>query len=186
MQVPLPQTASNLDAEAGGRAFGAMLFSCFGAILLEVWDRRSGAGTLLFILIALLGIALVLSAWRGYRRHAPALASRAKTPEQRRADRVFHIVNGGQWLLIVVLGNVLANIGLGAWVVPMAITVIGLHFVPLAYVFRNPPHYLTAAALVVFALAYPQLASGGPADPVGFLGIGLVLWASAMWALRRS
>jgi len=81
---------------------------------------------------------------------------------------------------------VLANIGQGAWVVPMAIAVIGLHFVPLAYVFRNPPHYVTAAALVLFALAYPQVAAGGPADPVGFLGIGLILWASAMWALRRS
>jgi hypothetical protein len=186
MQAQMPQTISNPAAEAGGRAFGAMLFSVFGAILLEVWDRRAGAGALVFVCIALLGAGLLFTAWRCYRRHAAALASRAKTPEQKRADRVFHLVNGGQWLVILVLGNVLANLGQGAWVVPMAIAVIGLHFVPLAYVFRNPPHYVTAAALVLFALAYPQLAAGGPADPVGFLGIGLILWASAMWALRRA
>jgi hypothetical protein len=186
MQAEIPQTVSNPSAEAGGRAFGAVLFSVFGAILLEVWDRRASAGLLVFGGIAVLGIGLALSAWLCYRRHAAAVAARAKTPEQKRADRVFHLVNGGQWILILVLGNVLANIGQGAWVVPMAIAVIGLHFVPLAYVFRNPPHYVTAAALVLFALAYPQLAAGGPADPVGFLGIGLILWASAMWALRRS
>ena len=186
MQAQFPQTAINPPAEAGGRAFGAMLFSLFGTVLLEVWDRRAGAGLVLFAGIALLGMALAATAWLCYRRHAGAIAARAGTPEQKRADRIFHTVNAGQWVLILVLGNVLANIGQGAWVVPMAIAVIGLHFVPLAYVFRNPPHYLTAAALVVFALVYPRLAAGGPADPVGFLGIGLVLWASALWALRRS
>ena len=68
----------------------------------------------------------------------------------------------------------------------MAISVVGLHFVPLAYVFRYPPHYVLAAALVGYAAAYPQVAAGGPADPVGFLGAGLLLWGSALWSLRAS
>jgi MFS family permease len=173
------------EAAIAGRAFGAMLFAVFGAILLEVWDRRADEGAAMFIGIAVLGFALLVSAWLVYREHAQALAAEDLTPERKRANRIFHLVNGGQWLLIVVLGNVLSNTGLGAWVVPMAIVVIGLHFVPLAHVFHNPPHYVTAAALVVFALAYPFLAAGGPADPVGFLGTGLILWLSACWALRR-
>jgi MFS family permease len=170
---------------SAGRAFGAMIFSVFGTVLLGIWNQRTGRDAGLLLGIVLLGIALIVSAWLSYRQHAPALAAEAQTPERQRANRIFYIVNAAEWLLILVLGNVLANTGLGDWVVPMAITVIGLHFVPLAHVFHNPPHYCTAAALVGFALAYPFLAAGGPADPVGFLGTGLVLWLSACWALRR-
>jgi hypothetical protein len=179
------QSTRSVDARLASRAIGAMFFSVFGAILLEVWDRRAAAGKAVFVLIVLLGAALAGSAWLRYRRHAPALALEAETPERKRAASVFRYVNAGQWGLILVIGNVLANLGLGAWVVPMAIGVIGLHFVPLAHVFRYPPHYLTAAALVGFAILYPRWAPGGPADPVGFLGTGLILWASALWGLRR-
>jgi hypothetical protein len=179
------QPSRSLDAQLASRAIGALFFSVFGAILLEVWDRRAAAGQGAFVLIALVGLTLAGRAWLRYRRHAPALALEADSPERKRAASVFHYVNAGQWVLILVIGNVLANLGLGAWVVPMAIAIIGLHFLPLAHVFRYPPHYLTAAALVVFAILYPRWASGGPADPVGFLGIGLILWMSALWGLRR-
>ena len=54
----------------------------------------------------------------------------------------------------------------------------------MAHAFRYRAHYLTAAAMVVLAALYPLLAAGGPAAPVGFLGAGLILWASAAWALR--
>jgi len=178
-------SAPGAQARQASRAIGALFFSVFGAILLEVWDRRAGAGAALFCGIALLGIALAASAWLTYRRNAPALALEADSSEKKRADRVFHIVNVGQWVVILVLGNVLANLGLGSWVVPMGIVVIGLHFVPLAHVFRNPSHYLTAAAMIGFAIVYPRLAPGGPADPIGFLGAGLILWMNALWALRR-
>jgi hypothetical protein len=39
--------------------------------------------------------------------------------------------------------------------------------------------------MVGFALVYPHYALAGPADPVGFLGAGLILWLNALWALRR-
>jgi len=177
--------APGARARQASRAIGALFFSVFGAVLLEVWNRRAGAGAGLFSVIAVLGLALAASAWLTYRRHAPALADEADTPARKRADRIFHIVNAGQWIVILVLGNVLAHFGFGAWVVPMGMIVIGLHFVPLAHVFRNPPHYVTAAALVGFAILYPRYAAGGPADPVGFLGAGLILWMNALWALRR-
>jgi hypothetical protein len=177
--------APGVQARQASRAIGAMFFAVFGAVLLEVWDRRAGAGAALFTGIAAVGIALAASAWLTYRRNAAALALEADSPQKKRADRVFHRVNVGQWVVILVLGNVLANAGLGAWVVPMGIVVVGLHFVPLAHVLRNPSHYLTAAAMVGFALVYPRYAAGGPADPVGFLGAGLILWLNAMWALRR-
>jgi hypothetical protein len=33
---------------------------------------------------------------------------------------------------------------------------------------------------------YPLVAAGGPADPVGCLGAGIILWASAGWALMAN
>lgn len=182
----MPATPFSHDAATAGRAFGAMLFTFFGAVLMEVWDRRAGAGPVFAVAIALLGVALLLAAWLRYRRHAPALASVAATPERKRADRVFNIVNIGQWVVIIVAGNVMVNLGWGEWVVPMAIGVIGLHFLPLAHVFRNPSHHVLGAVLILFAVLYPQVAPGGPADPVGFLGTGLILWCGALWALRRT
>jgi len=172
------------QAAAAGRAVGALFFGFFGSVLLEVWNSRRDAGLPLALGIAALGLALLVAAALRYRRHAPALAREADTPERQRAGRVFKIVNIVEWALILVLGNVMANLGWGDWVVPMAITVIGLHFVPLAHVFRNPPHYLTALAMVAFALSYPFLAAGGARDPVAFFGAGLILWISAAWALR--
>jgi hypothetical protein len=172
------------DALSARRALGALIFGFFGSVLLEVWNERAHAGLPLALTIGALGLVLFMFAGMRYRRHAPALAGEPDSAEKRRADRVFNLVNLGQWLLILVLGNVMANLGLGDWVVPMAIAVIGLHFVPLARVYRNPPHYLTACAMVALALSYPFLAPGGARDPVGFLGTGLILWMSALWALR--
>jgi hypothetical protein len=180
------QAAESIDLEArlAGRATGAMFFSVFGAVWLEVWAQRTGAGLALSAAIAAAALVLLAGAWLRYRRYAPALAQLRESSERRRSNRIFHLVNIGQWVLILVLANVLVNIGLGAWVVPMGITVIGLHFVPLAHAFRYRAHYVTAAAMVALAALYPLLAQGGPAAPVGFLGAGSILWLSAAWALR--
>ena len=57
------QSVSSADALKANRAFGAMLFSFFGVVLLEVWDRRAGAGVAVFVGIALLGLALLAMAY---------------------------------------------------------------------------------------------------------------------------
>jgi hypothetical protein len=110
----------------------------------------------------------------------------AETPVQQRRQRWFHIVNAGQWVMILIVGNVLANLGLGSWVIPAVILIVGLHFLPLAWLFSNTVLYATAAAFIALAGVYPFVASGGPADPVGCLGAGLILWFSAVLGLARA
>lgn len=173
------------DAKRARRATGAMFFAVFGGLWLEGWAMGSGASIPTDIVIALLALSLTWLSYAIYRRHAPALSAAPRTAQDQRAKRVFNIVNVVQWTLIIVLANILARMGLGMWIIPMVIAVIGVHFFPLAYVFANPPHYVTGAALLVFGLAYPALAPLGPVDPVGFLGAGLILWASAAWAIKR-
>jgi hypothetical protein len=156
------------EAQLAGRATGAMFFFVFGAVWLEGWATKAEAGTAAFAVIAVLALALLAVAWRRYRRYAPALVHAQDTPERRRAKRVFNIVNAGQWLAIFVLAQVLINLGKGAWIIPMAIAIIGLHFLPLAHVFKNPPHYVTGLAMVAFAALYPLLANGGADGARGF------------------
>lgn len=82
-----------------------MVFSVFGVVLLEVWDRRTGAGVTVFAGIALPVLALLAMAYLRYRRYAPALALQPTTAEKKRAERVFNIVALGQWVLILMPGG---------------------------------------------------------------------------------
>lgn len=81
-------------------------------------------------------------------------------------EKLFHRINAGQWIAIFVLGNALKWLGLGAWFIPMVIAVVGLHFLPLARLFRYRPHQLTGGALIALAILAP-LASGRPDNAWG-------------------
>ena len=179
-------TTMTMGATRALRATGAIFFAFFGGVWLEGWAIYSARPFALKASIALLALALASVAYATYRRHAAELAARGDTPGSRRAKRIFHIVNAAQWVRVFIGANLLSRNGLSVWIVPMVILVVGLHFLPLAFVFSNYPDYVTGAALMLLAVAYPLAAPSGPADPVGSLGAGLILWASAVWALRRS
>ena len=172
-------------ADRSGRAFGAMMFALFGAAWLAGWCWfAQPEHPVLYVLVAAAAAAIFVRAWRTYRRHRVADAPTPAGPQERRADRAFMLINAAQWIAIVVGINVLNNTGLGHWDVPWAILVVGLHFVALVPVFHRRSHAATGAALIGLAVVYPLLAVGGPDNPIGLLGTGLILWASALWAIR--
>jgi hypothetical protein len=173
------------DQNRARRAIGAMFYFAFGGVWLGLYAVRVvGGQPVVLVAIALATAALLALAYRRYKRNQPALAAAAPSLKQKRADRIFNVVNVAQWVVILVAGNVLVNLGLSSWVIPCVIFIVGLHFLPLAYVLANPPHYVTGAALIVLSASYPLLATAGPASPIGCLGAGLILWASAVWALQ--
>ena len=161
-----------------------MFFAVFGTAWLcwgDVILRGAGDWTLGVVVAA--GLGLAIAAVRQFVANRSALAESDSSPQRRRAARIFHWVNGGQWVLIAVLANVLNGTGLGAWVVPMIIAVVGLHFLPLAAVMRYRPHYVSGLALLLLAVVFPFIANGGPRSGVGPLGASLILWGSAIFAL---
>lgn len=183
--MPNSKEQSAPSATAARRATGAMFFSVFGGAWLMLWAYRSfGATALPSLAIGAITIALFLFCRRRYAQNKGALLLEQDGPAQARVGRIFNIINAAQWIGILVVNNVLINIGLADWVVPAAILIIGLHFLPLAKLFSNPPHYITGAALIALSLAYPRLAPQGPRDAIGCLMAGLILWASALWAVR--
>lgn len=157
-----------------------MFFAVFGGAWCALWAQRTFEHPLpALAAIAVASAVLLGLAYREARKVRAALAAEPETPERRRACRIFRWVNATQWVVILVAGNVLANLGLSRWVVPMGMFVIGLHFFPLARVFASRQHVVIGSALVAIAVAYPLLAPGGPADPVGALAAGVVLWVAA-------
>jgi len=174
-----------VSSEHAGRAIGAMFFAFFGAAWLAWWSLEQFDGAILPILIAIGtgGVAILLLALRQFLRNRAALAGHAETPYSRRAKRVFNLVNAVQWVTIVLTVLVLANTGHADWIRVAIIFIVGAHFLPLAAVFRYRWHYVTGGALVVLAMVYPFLTPAGPLNPIGLLGAGTILWASALVAV---
>ncbi len=161
-----------------------MFFSCFGgAWLILGIVRSSHHNPALIVLAVLCSLTILILAYRKYTQNRAALAAEASSPASKRRSRWFNIINAGQWILLILIGNILVNIGLSAWVIPAAILIVGLHFLPLAGLFSYPAHYITGAALILIAATYPFLTAQGPLSPVGCYGAGLVLWLSALYGL---
>jgi hypothetical protein len=174
-------------ARQASRAIGAMFFCVFGGAWLGLWAHDTFA--LPLVAYALIGAATLVLFWlafRVYKVHAPALKAEPESQEKRRRSRGFHLVNAGQWVVLVVVAQVLVNIGLTAWIIPAAIFIVGAHFLPLAKVFEDPPHYVTGVAMMLLAAVYPWVASAGANSPAGCLGAGVILWSSAAWAITRT
>lgn len=93
-------------------------------------------------------------------------------------------INAIQWITIITAVVLLQHFKLVPWIVPAVMLIVGLHFLPLARVFRYRAHYLTGAILVATALLYPIGNPDGPVSPRGSLIAGLTLWSAALWSLR--
>lgn len=172
------------SAAKAGRAVGAMFMFAFGGAWLIAWSVEAYAVNWPVIaLISAVSTGLFLLAWRRFRQNQVARAAKADTPESKKAGRIFNIVNAVQWISIFVVAMLLSKFGYRVWIIPAVIFIVGAHFIPLAIGFKVPRHYLTGAALMLFAVCYPLLAPNGPASPVGCLGAGILLWLSAGAAL---
>jgi hypothetical protein len=198
------------SAASASRAIGAMFFALFGGCWLAfalldsygmklVW--RSGIIPDLQIPFGLLGgygirlapllvivagtLLLFFASRRQFRRNRGAHAAEADSPESKKSGRIFIAVNAIQWILVFIVAAVLSRLGHKEWVIPSIIFIVGIHFFPLALAFKVPRHYATGAAMALLAVFYPLMSSAGPTSPVGCLGAGIILWASAVAALVR-
>lgn len=179
-------TPTMTNSTRPGSAIGPMVLTFFGAVWIEGWNLVANKNSPI-VLAVIVGVVLMLMtlALRRYRALRFANVAEIDTPATRRRNRLFHLANGGQWFVILVLSNVFNNVGLSDWVMPMAIFVIGLHFVPLAVAFDNRGNYVVGALMMLLALVYPFVLPMGPTDALGWLGAGLILWSGAVNGLVR-
>lgn len=178
------------DAQAvQGRGIGVMFLAFFGS-----WWMAAGLNTVpgmktsVLTGVVLIGLGLFAAGWRQLRRakqHTPTPKVIDASIEANRT-KVFRNVNIAQWSACGVLVVVLNILQRGEWIVPGIMLIVGLHFFPLAKLFRYKAHYITGAALVALASIYPFMAAAGPTSAVGLIGAALILWVSAAGMLVQT
>jgi hypothetical protein len=174
------QTAQTISR---GRAIGGMIFIFFGAIwlILGFYVRQQlTAAALCWIAGATLALAAL-----GVRllRQAPSVPP---TAADRRRNRIFHCINAAQWIVAFLLVALLHRFQLDAYSVSVIAAVVGLHFVPLARLFRYPPNYATGALLFAWSALVAWKAPPDTLQGITALGAGAILWLSALVAFAHS
>jgi hypothetical protein len=166
-----------------GVALGGVFLSLFGALWLAGASIRY-LGTSPAALAAIAVGAAAIAAWglALFRRRRPAYGADAAA--RKRLARAFMVVNAVQWSLIGFLILALNVTGHVAWIVPGVIFIVGVHFVPLARLFRYRGYDATAAALVLVAVLDFVAGAGDRAVAPSLLATGAILWISAIVLLR--
>lgn len=181
---------NDVPQDRAGRSIGAMVLIFFGTAWLVAWSMlrwpTTARRTASLLSIGIFAAALLVGAVHARRADRAALRSQSSREYWRSVRRPFHLINAAQWVLIIVLANILGYVGLAAWIIPMIILVVGVHFLPLARIFAFRLYYATGAAMIVLAVCYPLLARHGPSDPIGCLLSGVILWATGLYMLRAS
>ena len=167
------------------RAIGAMFLSLFGGAWLTLWCAQAyGPQPVILILIAAGSLTIFSLALRQLLADRQTHAARRDDSRKKRALRYFGIVNVVQWFLIFCAVIVLAKSGKPQWICAAIIIIVGVHFLPLAAIFRYRPHYVTGSSLILLAITYPIAV--GPASSTGPFAAGVILWISAIAALTAN
>lgn len=173
-----------------GMAYGAIIMGFFGSLWL-FWALASMSMRTPLVIAAVLSFAASLWIPAADLFRKGSLASKQSAPltpeqerEQSRMGKVFGFIFAAEGVLIFVAVNVLNNVGLGQYGISAIAAIVGLHFLPLARLFRRPLYYaagtiMTAAALV--SLAIPE------SIRIGVLAgaMAVVVWVTCVLVIRK-
>lgn len=163
---------------------GALFLGFFGTLWLMLGCRGLfGAGWGL-LLPALLGGGILFAGWR-LTQHDTMAQHSGEAGEERRRARLFRNINIAQWGAIVVLIALLNAVGHVEWITPMIMFIVGIHFIPLAFLFKNQTHWVTGPALALLAALYPFVTAEGPTSPLGPMAAGIILLSGACHMLIK-
>jgi len=180
-------SARNISAgQLKGSARGAVICALFGSAWMY-WAVVSGSPTPMWFSMATLP-AVVLTAWAILRVRAVRhlTFSSAELAHWMRFRKFFWIDFGIEWGLSGVAVFALPRLGRFD-LIPQALgVVIGLHFLPLAKIFRAPLFYWTGGIMVVAALGSLLIHRGCLRNVVGCAAVGLTLWVTGVVILTRT
>lgn len=177
-----------------GVASGIFFMTFFGAI----WGFISAAfmsgaiQIVAFILVGLvtLGFLIVGIMLMRYARSLPKTSSPEDAATGKRISLWFGIVFGLEIVLIALANTLLSIFNANTFSSPVTALIVGVHFLPLAYLFRVTAYYITGALLSILALIAIialllgwQIAGASPYNWSLFVGIGatLILWFTLLY-----
>ena len=106
-----------------------------------------------------------------------------RVAEDANARHRFNRVNAAQWIAGFVLFYVLRWMHLDDYFLSGLTAIVGLHFFPLARIYRNPAAYGTGAILIAWAIASVAFVPVEHLPSTTGFGTGMVLWQSAATTL---
>jgi hypothetical protein len=183
MEPRRPPSAREL---AAGSSTGALFMTVFGAVWGAAGSQALGgvAGKALLVSLAALAAALFFGAVK-LRRGAlglPGDDSKAARERRGRSSRRFNLVFGLEGVAIALAVVLLGRSGMGAFVPAVVAIIVGVHFFPLAELFKVRAYHATGAALCVLGIVAFILAPQARLPFVG-LGCAAMLFATAAYML---
>jgi hypothetical protein len=179
----MPSAAdTELASVDAGRGVGALALTAFGALWLFNALHVGGATrfwfAVLWIVAAALALASIVSLHRG-RRAMGRLPRRG--PE---VARKFWTVFGLEAAAIVVAVVLFQLWHWERYMVAAIAAIVGLHFLPLAKLFRAPVYYFTGIALVAWpTVLLVAMPASTQRDVAIAYGVGALLWGTALIVL---
>lgn len=162
-----------------GRAIGALVCGFFGSCWM-LGAVHFGQITNAALLVALALVAVVSVVWP-----IVQLVRARRLPYSTRGGQRWSDVSKFYWTLVViewgaciVASNWLSRIGRPELISQAVGLIVGLHFLPLAKIFRAPIYNWTAAAMVLGVAASFAVAPGDLRNIVASGVCGLALWAT--------
>ena len=186
MAITFYERARNL-----GLAGGCLWLTAVGAAFV-VWSLLATQSALAISVLVVIGALAVLLGVFGVAmirriRRSPFVPA-ASTPDRGGIRRRFGMIVAAEVAAFVVVGRVCTTTHHWIWIVPLDLIVVGLHFLPLAKLFKVPRYYVTGALFcaipMVTMLMVPSSAHAGYAlswIAMPAIGCGLVSLATA-WA----
>jgi len=180
-----PHTDALRPEELRGRATGVVV----GAVMGLTWAVSAIAALSPVVALPLLvvGVAvfalLMIGAHRSGRAATALAAPASPGPDLSQVRHRFSLVVAGEAAVILVAVNILLRSDHSEWIPATVCAVVGLHFVPLARLFRLRLYDASAAGLCLVAATTMVLGTAGAPSAVwqllpGF-GAALALWATA-------
>jgi hypothetical protein len=177
--LAVPNSVSPSAVPVKGRAIAALVCGFFGScwMLGAVHDGEI-ANPVCLTVIAVFAAAFV--GWPVVHlysiRHLPYSINGGRAWSD--VSKPYWITVTVEWVACIVASNVLANIGRYD-LIPQSIgLIVGIHFVPLAKIFKAPVYYWTATAMVFGVLVSFAIPAGDLRNIVASGVCGLSLWAT--------
>jgi len=167
-------------AAVKGTASGLYLMAVFTLVWTGIayGGLHSSPYALALLVFAILAATFVVRGVALYKiaKLFPPVESEEDKAEEKRTGKWFGIIFGAEGLLIFIAVNVVINIKHPELVIPAIALVVGLHFFPLARVFKRTVDYYLATWSTIIALAAIYMSFEKVLSQPGimvFTGIGL-------------
>jgi uncharacterized protein DUF7010 len=173
-----------------GMAYGAIIMGFFGCLWLA-WGLSALNVRTVVVIAAAIGFAasLWIPAAALLRNGSRILGNPAAlTPEehreQSRMGRMFGWIFGAEGLLILLAVNVLNNLHLGEYAVSAIAAIVGLHFLPLARLYRRPMYNVVGIIMTLASLASLALPSSMRISVLAST-MSVIVWVTCVLVVRE-